>query len=301
MVKAVFIASSHSHYKDRPGELYHFPNMYLSRAARTVGDWVIFYEGRLGGSRGYYAVQKVDKVVPDPQDTTHSYAILDRASELSFERNVPRLRADGRPFETGLPASGGSNASAVRPISDTDFAAIISEGLRAENGPDAIPRIGKAEPAEAARGFAEAQMPFDLAATLTDRTSILVSRMLRDQSFARQVKHAYGGRCAMSGLALRNGGGRPEVEAAHILPVEESGPDTVRNGMALSGTLHWMFDRGLVSVDEDYSLLVARDSIAGGVADRLLVADRRLIRPADPTLQPHQGYLDWHRRNRFKG
>lgn len=102
MTKAVFIASSHSDYLDRPGELYHFPNSYLSRVARTVGDWVIFFEGRRGGSRGYYAVQRVARIEPDPSDTDRSFAILDPASELSFECNVPRLRPDGIPYERGL-------------------------------------------------------------------------------------------------------------------------------------------------------------------------------------------------------
>jgi len=55
----------------------------------------------------------------------------------------------------------------------------------------------------------------------------------------------------MSGLMLRNGGGRPEVQTAHIRPVESRGSDSVRKGLALSGTLHWMFDRGLISVADD--------------------------------------------------
>lgn len=298
MTKAVFILSSHSNYKDRIGEWYHFPNMYLSRVAQTVGDWVIFYEGRAGGSRGYYAVQRVEKVVTDPEDQSHSYAILDRATELSFEHNVARVRGNGLPYETGLPASGGNNSSAVRLISDGDFAAIIAEGLRTDPVPDALPRTGDLTDQWGNQGLAEpGQEPF----LGPDRQMILSSRAFRDQSFARQVKRAYGGRCAMSGLELRNGGGRPEVEAAHILPVEERGPDTVRNGLALSGTIHWMFDRGLVSVDADYALLVARGSIAAEVADRLFVADRRLLMPSDPMLRPHQSYLDWHRRVRFKG
>ena len=292
MVKAVCIASSHSAYKDRPGEWYHFPNSYLSRVARTVGDWVIFYEGRAGGSRGYYAVQRVDRIVADPEDASHSYALLDRSTELSFERNVPRTRANGTPYETGLPASGGNNASAVRLISESDFAAIIAEGPRSDPVPDALPREG------APIGFSDpGSEPF----LGPDREMILTSRAFRDQSFARQVRRAYAGRCAMSGLELRNGGGRPEVEAAHILPVEERGPDTVRNGLALSGTIHWMFDRGLVSVDADNALLIARGSIAAEVAARLFVPDRRLIVPSDPSLRPHPAYLDWHRQHRFKG
>jgi putative restriction endonuclease len=140
MVKAIFIASSHSAWADRPGEVYHFPNVYLNRVAQTVGDWVIFFEGKRGGSRGYYAVQRVERIVPDPANPKNSFAILDRGSELGFEQNVPRLKTDGKPWETGLPLQRGSNTSAVRLISNQDFAAIVAEGLRADIGPDALPR-----------------------------------------------------------------------------------------------------------------------------------------------------------------
>ena len=302
MGKAVFIASSHSRYDDRPGEVYHFPNSYLSRVAQTVHDRVIFYQGRRGGTVGYYCVQRVDRIVPDTVDSTHSYAVLDRGSELSFERPVPRLRAEGTPFETGLPVSRGSNTSAVRLISETDFAAIVAEGLREEPDQDGLPRLGPLPTgAVIAPGFADGRPePF---VPLRDevRPEVLTSRAFRDRAFARQVKRAYGGRCAMSGLALRNGGGRPEVEAAHIVPVEDRGPDTVRNGIALSGTVHWMFDRGLLSVDADFSVLVARDSVAGEVADRLLRPERRLLLPPDARQHPHAAYFAWHRRNSFKG
>lgn len=297
-MKAVFIASSHSTYDDRQGELYHFPNMYLSRVAQTAGDWVIFYQGKRGGQSGYYAVQRVDKIAPDPTDPTHSYAILDRASRLDFERPVPRFRPDDTPYETGLPKSRGSNTSSVRLISDADFAAIIDEGLREDITPDTLPREGPL-PQPLQSGFAEAQAGF-LPLT-ADRAQILSSRAFRDRAFARQVKSAYGARCAMSGLLLRNGGGRPEVEAAHIVPVEARGPDTVRNGLALSGTVHWMFDRGLVSVDEDMSLLIASDSVASDIAARLFVPDRKLILPSDPAKSPHPAYLKWHRDTCFKG
>ena len=297
MVKAVFIASSHSGYRDKPGELYHFPKTYLSRVAQTVGDWVIFFEGKRGGSRGYYAVQRVQRIEPDPADPTHHFAILDQASELSFEQNVPRLRFEDVPFETGLPLSRGSNTSAVRLISEADFAAILGEGLRPADVPDALPREGLLP----VTGFAEAQAPFEIPDAAGPRAMVISNRAFRERSFARQVKRAYAARCAMSGLSLRNGGGRPEVEAAHIIPVEANGPDTVRNGLALSGTLHWMFDRGLLSVDADGTILTAAGSIASEVASRLLTPDRRLIVPPDPYMHPHPNYLNWHRRERFKG
>lgn len=300
MSKAVFISSSHSSYDDRPGEAYHFPNTYLSRVAQTVGDWVIFYQGRRGGVSGYYAVQRVDRIVPDPTDATHSYALLYRDTLLDILPPVPRFRPDGTPYETGLPISRGSNTSAVRIISDADFAAIIDEGLREVHTPDTLPREGPLVQLPQHAGFAEAQAGFEPLGSI-DRAMVLGSRAFRDRAFARQVKTAYRARCAMSGLELRNGGGRPEVEAAHIIPVEARGPDTVRNGIALSGTVHWMFDRGLVSVDEDFSLLIARDSVASDIAPRLFVPDRRLILPDDPAKAPHPAYLRWHRETCFKG
>jgi putative restriction endonuclease len=298
MAKAVFIASSHSAYKDRPGEVYHFPNTYLSRVARTVGDWVILFEGRRGGARGYYAVQRVSHIVEDPSDTTHSFAILDRPSELSFEQNVPRLKRDGTTYETGLPLVRGSNTSAVRLISDSDFAGIVGEGLKQVTEADTLPRSG---PLPKQNELAEEAAVFIAPELDIERAIVTTNRLFRESSFARQVKRAYRARCAMSGLELRNGNGRPEVEAAHIVPVEKRGPDTIRNGLALSGTLHWMFDRGLLSVGEQADILMAKGSIAPEVAGRLLTPDQKLLLPDDAALRPHPAYLQWHRENCFKG
>lgn len=294
MSKAIFIESSHSHYADRPGQIYHFPNSYLSRVAQTIDDWVIFYEGRRGDAKGYHRVQKVERIQPDPADESHSFAILDRGSALDFETNVMRVKSDGTLWESGLAWVGGNNTSSVRLISDSDFAAIINAGLSYHAEPDTLPRQGTFE------GFTEEQASFSAPSTV-DRTRILSSRTLRDQSFARLVRRAYSGKCAISGLELRNGGGRPEVEAAHILPVSERGPDTVNNGLALSGTIHWMFDRGLLSIDTDDTVLVARESIADEIVHRLIHPSGKVILPAAHSDRPHPAYLQWHRMQRFKG
>lgn len=98
----------------------------------------------------------------------------------------------------------------------------------------------------------------------------------------------------MTGLALVNGGGRPEVQAAHIMPVAHHGPDSVRNGLALSGTVHWLFDRGLVSVADDGRLLFAADAIPDPVR-ALFNPDGRLRSPRDAAAQPHPRFLAHHR------
>lgn len=127
----------------------------------------------------------------------------------------------------------------------------------------------------------------------------LMRRSYRDVAFRRKVREAYDHRCAISGLELRNGGGRPEVQAAHIRPVEKQGSDSVRNGLALSGTLHWMFDRGLISVAEDRTILVSSNKVSVDVIDRLLLPDRKLRLPRDARNAPHTENLRWHRENVF--
>jgi putative restriction endonuclease len=134
---------------------------------------------------------------------------------------------------------------------------------------------------------------------VTDRTRQLSDRAFRDAAFSRMVRLAYDGRCAVSGLSLRNGGGRPEVAAAHIVPVADGGPDVVANGLALSGTLHWMFDRGLIAVAEDHSVLVSHNKVPADVVRRLIDPEQRLILPQNPRYRPHPDFLRWHRENVF--
>jgi putative restriction endonuclease len=97
-----------------------------------------------------------------------------------------------------------------------------------------------------------------------------------------------------------NGGGRAEIEAAQIRPLEKNGPDTVQNGLALSGTVHWMFDRGLISLSDELDVLVSRqvndpDSVWG-----LVNKNRRALAPVRAMDRPHPHFLFWHREHCFK-
>jgi putative restriction endonuclease len=104
----------------------------------------------------------------------------------------------------------------------------------------------------------------------------------------------------MTGLKIINGGGRSEVQAAHIRPGSENGPDSIRNGIALSGTVHWMFDRGLVSINDDYKIIIAKSRSPDAI-ESLLVDDRRLILPDRHEARPHTKFLGYHRDNALKG
>jgi putative restriction endonuclease len=124
---------------------------------------------------------------------------------------------------------------------------------------------------------------------------ILLNRKIRDASFRRQVCDAYDNRCAITGLRLVNGGGKAEAQAAHIWPVAEGGPDIVQNGIALSGTIHWLFDRHLISLTNEYRLLVSHNKVPAELRGLFANQLDRIRLPNDPRLWPHAKYVEKHR------
>lgn len=207
--------------------------------------------------------------------------MIEEGSYLPFQPTVPHI-IDGKPVERDL-----ANAqAAVRPLSKSDFARIVALGLPDE---DSLPRVD--EPASGNR-VREVQMPFEVERPLVQS---LVSRPFRDKAFRRAVLHAYDGRCAVTGWKLVNGGGRLEAEAAHIRPVEHGGPDSLRNGLTLSGTAHWMFDRGLICVSDNHDIIIHRKVNDRAGVEAIINPTGRLIAPEREADRPHSKFLGWHR------
>jgi putative restriction endonuclease len=298
MGHGVFVYRSDSIYEDNPAEVYQFPRQYLSRVQPCIGDWIIYYEPRkVADTRGYFAVAKVERVIPDPGANGMYRALIEPGSYLDFVNPIPFSGASGVVEQSVLNEQGrisGRAQSAVRPIAASDFERIVSLGLN-ENEP-LLPRVGgEFQPL----GFREDQAPFEFEQN-RDRKSFEVSRIVRDRIFRRIVLRAYSERCAISGLKLINGRGRAEVAAAHIRPVEENGPDIISNGLALSGTVHWMFDRGLLSLSDDLQILVSRQTNDPEGVRALVNRTGYALAPQRSLERPHPSFLRWHREHRFK-
>jgi putative restriction endonuclease len=294
----VFIHRSDSIYDDSPAERYQLPSQYLSRVQACVGDWIIYYEPRkVTETRGYFAVAKVQRVIPDPSAPDMYLALIEPESYLDFANPVQFTDANG-PVERGVLNDqgriSGRAQSAVRPLSPEDFKRIVEMGL--QEGASLLPRIGEFEPSA---GFAEPQAPF-IFEEQRERSNFTVSRIIRDRIFRRVVLRAYDQRCAITGLRLINGRGRAEVDAAHIRPVEEGGPDIVNNGIALSGTAHWMFDRGLIGLSNNLEILISRQANDQESIRELINETGRALAPIRPADRPHPHFLQWHRENCFK-
>ena len=173
---------------------------------------------------------------------------------------------------------------------DAGNAARLGLGLPSGADPGALDLVGigqRSAPAVGVRAPPEAQ----------ERRigQLLVNQKVRDAAFRCAVCDVYGDRCAVTGLRIVNGGGRAEAQAAHILPVADGGPDVVRNGLALSATVHWLFDRHLLSLTDDLGLLVSHNKAHSEL--RALFARHldRIHLPADRRLWPHPSYVARHR------
>ncbi|MCH2069651.1 MAG: HNH endonuclease [Shimia sp.] len=298
MAFGIFIHRSDSIYDDIPSERYQFPKQYLSRAQQCEGDWIVYLEpSKVKETKGYFSVAKVQEIIPDPRKPDMFLAVIEPGTYLDFGDPVS-FRDENSIIERGLlneqgKISGRAQA-AVRTLSAEDFARIVERGLGRDE--DILPRVGDTMQLP---GFQDAQAPFQHVPA-RERVNQLTNRAVRDRNFRKNVLRAYGEHCAITGLRLINGGGRAEVEAAHIRPVEHDGPDIVSNGLALSGTAHWMFDRGLVGLADDLTILVSRQSNDIEAVTSMINSSGKILVPDRFANRPRTEFVTWHRDNCFK-
>jgi putative restriction endonuclease len=119
----------------------------------------------------------------------------------------------------------------------------------------------------------------------------------RDTAFRETLLTQYQRRCAVSGIALATQL-HAEAEAAHVIPVGRGGPDEPRNGLTLTGTLHWAFDRGLFGVGENRRVIIP-ERVRGMQQNAWLVQfhDRPIAEANSVALRTASEAFAWHRAN----
>jgi putative restriction endonuclease len=122
----------------------------------------------------------------------------------------------------------------------------------------------------------------------------------RSARFQVRVVDDYYHTCALTGYRCFTADGASIVDAAHIVSWAKTQNDDLSNGLALSKNAHWMFDRGLWSVDDNFRVLVApsrKFSEAGPDVVRLsLFAGRHLQFDPAAKLRPSVEFIRAHRR-----
>lgn len=293
MSKAIFTTKVNPTYRDLPEVMYHFPKTYLRYVNAAVGDWIIYYEprredsmpGGRAGRQAYFATALLTHLAQDPVNANHFYAYV--TNYIEFSSAVP-FKRHGKYFENNLMKPDGSTnkgafGRAVRLITDDEYQAIISAGM-ASIKDDIVDELRD-----------EPEFCFDVERPLIKQ---ILERPFREIAFSISVKAEYESTCAMTGISVRDERNNSEVEAAHIKPVKSNGPDSIRNGIALSRTMHWMFDRGLVSISDSFEILVKK--IVPERVVELFNIDGKIRLPSRKISIPHPEFLKFHRSEVYK-
>lgn len=126
---------------------------------------------------------------------------------------------------------------------------------------------------------------------------------VRSGLFKRYIPQLYQDTCAMTGMRMRSTFKYNFIDACHIVPFAVAHNDSVTNGIALCPNLHRAFDRGLVSVDEDFNILISShiDEDTNHSYSMAKLRGKPIALPEQVQYRPSQENLEWHRREVFKG
>jgi putative restriction endonuclease len=175
------------------------------------------------------------------------------------------------------------DADAFQVVNEADLAAL----LRRAAG------LSRALPSQAANDFEQA-----VAAELAELPAVIVGteveRMVRQRIGQNKFRDAlmdyWGGACAVTGVAVSE-----VLRASHTKPWAECGSDAERldvfNGFLLSANLDSLFDRFLISFDEQGDLIIS-SALSGGDLQLLGISPGMKLRWVDAL---HQPYLVMHR------
>lgn len=188
---------------------------------------------------------------------------------------------------------------------DDDFLAMANDGVQRDQARAVLIRT-YFEPAEQAvllalTGLDAAALELDLTA-LIDASG--ETERGREGRFRIDVVTAYDYTCALTGHRLITLNSGTIVDACHIHQFARSRNNDLTNGIALSKNAHWLFDNGLWSIGNDYTVLVAERHFAEAGEEALLLTrmkGRKVKLPANPRNWPDYRHLAWHRNNRFLG
>lgn len=118
-------------------------------------------------------------------------------------------------------------------------------------------------------------------------------------AFRAIVTDAYKRRCAITGEKTL-----PVLEAAHIKPYSESGPNLTKNGLLLRSDMHILFDKGYMTVSNNHHLEVSRrirEEYENG-REYYAYHGKELSNLPDNMMDlPSPDFLKWHQEQVFKG
>lgn len=120
---------------------------------------------------------------------------------------------------------------------------------------------------------------------------------IRGGLFKREIPKIYNNICAVSGLRIDAVTNVSMVDACHIVPFSEGYDDSLTNGIALCPNLHRAFDRGLISISDDYKVILSKNFIENSSLYSISqFADKKILLPNKSEFYPTLENLSQHRK-----
>ncbi len=120
---------------------------------------------------------------------------------------------------------------------------------------------------------------------------------IRGGLFKREIPKIYNNTCAITGLRIDAITNVSMIDACHIVPFSEGYDDTFTNGIALCPNLHRAFDRGLISISDNYEVMLNRNFIESeSVYNLSQFAGNQIFLPNQLEFYPTLENLSQHRK-----
>ena len=130
-------------------------------------------------------------------------------------------------------------------------------------------------------------------------TETVTKHRLGQGAFRVLVTDAYQRRCAITGKKTL-----PVLEAAHIKSYADNGPHEVSNGILLKSDFHTLYDRGYITITDDYHIEVSKrlnQDYGNGKDYYRHHGQKMMILPAMEEQMPQKEYLNWHNEHVYLG
>lgn len=127
----------------------------------------------------------------------------------------------------------------------------------------------------------------------------IVKPRLGQGAFRVIVTDAYNRRCSVTGEKTL-----PVLDAAHIKPFSSNGPNTTNNGLLLRTDIHKLFDKGYITVNDEYIVEVSKrlnEDYGNGKIYYDFHGKKLFNIPENKNDIPAKGFLDWHNNNVYLG
>lgn len=123
----------------------------------------------------------------------------------------------------------------------------------------------------------------------------------RGTLFKRLVPRIYNYQCCISGFRVTSKFNIQLIDACHIKEFSKTQDDTIRNGITLCPNLHRAFDRGLITIDNNYQVVVSNQFIEPQQTPYGIKQFHgiKINLPKEVKYYPALANLRWHQENKF--